>query len=144
MTGERTIHDPFDSADGDRARQTVMRLLAATGGAAGDFAGEVVAGRRQPYELLAHGPVLDEFVQEARGWWQVIDALPAEDRRRLAAEAWTSLERQVGELATMDVDAVVAELEGLSAVAQDPPAPSRPPRDDEDDDWSERSYLEPL
>ncbi|QXV62802.1 hypothetical protein CVV72_04565 [Amycolatopsis sp. TNS106] len=121
-----------------------MRLLAATGGAAGDFAGEVLAGRRRPHELLAHGPVLDEFVQEARGWWRIIDALPAEERQRLAGEAWSSLERQVGELATLDVDDAVAELEKLSAPAPEPPARKPRPRDDEDDDWSERSYLEPL
>ncbi len=140
------MHDPFDSEQGERARQTAMRLLAATGGAAGDFAAEVVAGRRQPHELLAHRPVLDEFVQEAKGWWQVIDALPAEERRRLAADAWSSLERQVGELAALDADAAVAELEELAARAQTPPEPSRRsrPRDDEDEDWSERSYMEPL
>ncbi|KFU78778.1 hypothetical protein SAMN04489729_0148 [Amycolatopsis lurida] len=140
MTG----HELFGSEQGERARQTAMRLLAATGGAAGDFAGEVLAGRRRPHELLAHGPVLDEFVQEARGWWRIIDALPAEERQRLAGEAWSSLERQVGELATLDADEAVAELEKLSAPAQDPPPRTRRPRDDEDDDWSERSYLEPL
>ncbi|MBE1574215.1 hypothetical protein ACFORH_34390 [Amycolatopsis roodepoortensis] len=135
MTG----HEIFGSEQGERARQTVMRLLAATGGAAGDFAGEVLAGRRRPHELLAHGPVLDEFVQEARDWWRIIDALPAEERQRLAGEAWSSLERQVGELATLDADDAVAKLEKLSAPARKPR-----PRDDEDDDWSERSYLEPL
>lgn len=142
MTG----HGPFDGEQGERARQTVMRLLAATGGAAGDFAGEVLAGRRRPHELLAHGPVVDEFAEDARGWWKLIDALPAEERQRLAAEAWSSLERQVGELATMDVDDEVAELEELAALAQGTPAPARRTRDDEDDDddWSGRSYLEPL
>ncbi|WP_236725093.1 hypothetical protein [Amycolatopsis orientalis] len=137
--------DPFDSEQGERARQTAMRLLAATGGAAGDFAAEVLAGRRQAYELLAHRPVLDEFVQEARGWWQIIDALPAEDRQRLAADAWSSLERQVDELATLDVDDAVADLEELAALRQAPAPPERRPRDDdEDDDWSDRSYMEPL
>ncbi|MFI7121237.1 hypothetical protein [Amycolatopsis sp. NPDC049868] len=140
MTG----HDPFDSEQGERARQTVMRLLAATGGAAGDFAGEVLAGRRRPHELLAHGPLLDEFVRDARGWWKLLDALPAEERQRLAAEAWSSFERQVGELATLDVDDEVAELEELAAPAQGTPASSRRTRDDDDDDWSDRSYLEPL
>jgi len=141
-----TGHGPFDGEQGERARQTVMRLLAATGGAAGDFAGEVLAGRRRPHELLAHGPVVDEFAEDARGWWKLIDALPAEERQRLAAEAWSSLERQVGELATMDVDDEVAELEELAALAQGTPAPARRTRDDEDDDddWSGRSYLEPL
>ncbi|WP_235213307.1 hypothetical protein [Amycolatopsis sp. MJM2582] len=141
MTG----HGPFDSEQGERARQAVMRLLAATGGAAGDFAGEVLAGRRRPHELLAHGPLLDEFVRDAQGWWKLVDALPAEQRQRLAAEAWPSLERQVGELATLDVDDEVAELEELAALAQGAPAPSQRARDDdEDDDWSGRSYLEPL
>ncbi|MFJ8916623.1 hypothetical protein [Amycolatopsis sp. NPDC102389] len=136
---------PFDSEQGERARQTVMRLLAATGGAAGDFAGEVLAGRRRPHELLAHGPILDEFVQEARGWWKLLDALPAEERQRLGAEAWSSFERQVGELATLDVDDEVAELEELAALAPGTPTPARRARDDEeDDDWSGRSYLEPL
>ncbi|MER7864062.1 hypothetical protein ABTX61_33500 [Amycolatopsis japonica] len=141
MTG----HGPFDSEQGERAQRTMMRLLAATGGAAGDFAGEVLAGRRRPHELLAHGPLLDEFVQDAQGWWKLVDALPAEERQRLAAEALPSLERQVGELATLDVDDEVAELEELAALAQGTPAPSRRTRDDdEDDDWSGRSYLEPL
>ncbi|EME52394.1 hypothetical protein H074_32844 [Amycolatopsis decaplanina DSM 44594] len=123
-----------------------MRLLAATGGPAGDFAAEVLAGRRQPHELLAHGPVLDEFVEEARGWWKLLDALPAEERERLAAGAWSSLERQVGEMATLDADTAVADLEELATRAQAPPAPSRRPRprDDEDEDWADRSYLEPL
>src|SRR4051794_14927347 len=38
-----TPHNPFESDQGDRARGTMMRLLAATGGAAGDFAEEVLA-----------------------------------------------------------------------------------------------------
>ncbi|WP_245191831.1 hypothetical protein [Amycolatopsis azurea] len=136
----------FTSEEGERARRTVMRLLAATGGPAGDFAAEVLSGRRRPHELLAHGPVLDEFVQEARGWWQIIDALPAEDREQLAVGAWSSLERQVGEMATLDADAAVADLEELAAQVRTPPAPSRRsrPSDDEDEDWADRSYMEPL
>ncbi|MBB5851138.1 hypothetical protein ACFQ05_37580 [Amycolatopsis umgeniensis] len=136
------MDDPFEAERGEQVRRTMMRLLAATGGAAGDFAGEVLAGRRQPHELLAHGPVLDEFVQDARELWRVIDAVPAEQRQRLTADAWAGLEQQVGELAEMDVDAAVAELRELAT-----PAPTRHrdlPDDDGDDDWAERTYLEPL
>lgn len=136
-----TTQNPFESEDGERARGTLLRLLAATGGAAGDFAEEVLAGRRQPHELLAHGPVLDEFVQEARGWWQVIDALPAEQRQRLGADAWSSLEQQVGELAGLDVDAAVDELRDLAARAAEPSRDLDP--DDDDDDWADQSPLQP-
>jgi len=134
------MHNPFESERGERVRGTMLQLLAAAGGAAGDFAEDVLAGRRQPHELLAHGPVLDEFVQEARGWWQVIDALPAEQRQRLAADAWTSLEQQVDELADLDVDAAVAELCELARTPE-----TEPPQDqdspDDDDDWSDRTFM---
>jgi hypothetical protein len=143
------MRNPFESEQGERVRETMMRLLAATGGAAGDFAGEVLAGRRQPHELLVHGPVLDELVQEARGWWQLIDALPAEQRQRLSADAWTGLEQQIGELATLDVDAAVAELHELAGRAPEAAPPpnrsSRDSNDDGDDDaWYDRPYLESL
>ena len=137
------MHNPFESERGERVRGTMLQLLAAAGGAAGDFAEDVLAGRRQPHELLAHGPVLDEFVQEARGWWQVIDALPAEQRQRLAADAWTSLEQQVDELADLDVDAAIAELCELAARTPEtePPQDQDSHTEDEDDDWSDRTFM---
>jgi hypothetical protein len=136
-----TAHSPFDTERGAQARDTMLRLLAATGGAAGDFAEEVVAGRRQPHELLTHGPVVDEFVEEARGWWRLIDGLPAEQRHRLAADAWTSLEQQVGELADLDVDAAVEELRELGATARETASEQGPGLDDEGD-YSEESPLQ--
>jgi hypothetical protein len=136
-----TAHSPFDTERGAQARDTMLRLLAATGGAAGDFAGEVVAGRRQPHELLTHGPVVDEFVEEAREWWRLIDALPAEQRNRLAADAWTSLEQQVGELADLDVDAAVDELRELVATTPKP-EPEQAPSLDDEGDYSDESPLQ--
>ncbi len=137
-------HNPFDSEQGDRVRTTMMRLLAATGGAAGDFAGEVLAGRRKPGELLAHRAVLDEFVPDAQGMRRLIDALPADQRRRLAAEASAGLERRFAELAALDVDAAVDELRGLAAARTPEPGPRRGRAPREDDDWEDRTYLEPL
>lgn len=136
-----TAHSPFDTERGAQARDTMLRLLAATGGAAGDFAEEVVAGRRQPYELLTHGPVLDEFVEEAHEWWRLIDALPAEQRHRLAADAWTGLEQQVAELADLDVDVAVDELRELRAAMPE----TEPEQDsclDDDEDYSDESPLQ--
>lgn len=143
-----TAANPFESAHGERARTAVFQLLAATGGAAGDFAEDVLAGRRQPHELLAHRPVLEEFLHEARGWRQVLDALPAEERHRLARDAATSLEHQVEELATLDVDAAAAELRELAARMREPEVPQpevpRPARRSpaDENDWSSRTYLE--
>jgi len=142
-----TMHNPFESDQGDRVRTTMMRLLAATGGAAGDFAGEVLAGRRRPSELLAHRAVLEEFVQDARGLRNLIDALPAEQRRQLATGAQAVLEQRFAELAALDVDSAVAELRDLAAPAPEPSRTraSRASRaDDEDDDWGDQTYLEPL
>ncbi|RZQ60320.1 hypothetical protein EWH70_30160 [Amycolatopsis suaedae] len=124
-----------------------MRLLAATGGPSGDFAAEVVAGRRQPHELLAHGPVREELLVQAQGLSRLIDALPAEVRQRLAAEAWAGLEQQVAELATMDAETVEATEDGLRELAaraadrESPAAADRDPGDD-DDGWYDRPYLE--
>lgn len=120
--------NPFDTSVGRQARLAEFRILAASGdGVLADFAKEVLAGRAEPRELLTTGWVVE-------GW---IDELQAEAERFRdspeAADEWSLeqaqafLDQHLAGVASLDVEAIEAELTR--------PVPVAPvPYEDEDDE----------
>jgi hypothetical protein len=137
-----TLLDPADSPHWPAARHNMLRLLAASGTAAGaDFAKDVLAGTRQPRELLSHRPVTDELAEQGAAFRRLLDKIPPAELRELHAYAQEAVRREVDELASLDIEAAEAELRAAS----EPPRESRPAeRRDEDDDWFDRGVMEEL
>lgn len=126
-------HEPITgTGTGRQAITNAFRLLAAEDGPMADFAKDVVAGAREPRDLLTFGPAADELAtlfETVTGVW---DSVPLEDREQLIADGPEATQRQLDELAAVDVD---AELDQRRAPeGEPPPAPSRP-QPDEDDDY---------
>ncbi|MFI6027971.1 hypothetical protein [Amycolatopsis magusensis] len=132
--------DPADSPHWPAAQHNMLRLLAASGtGAGADFAKDVLAGTRQPYELLSHRPVTDELAEQGMAFRRLLDKIPPAELRELRAYAQEAVRREVDGLASLDIEAAAAELHA----APEPPRESRPDgRRDEDDDWFDRPFLE--
>lgn len=136
-----TLIDPADNVNWPTARHNMLRLLAASGtGAGADFAKDILAGARQPHELLSYRPVTDELAAQGAAFRQLLDKIPPADLQELHADAQDAVRREVDELASLDIEAAEAELRAAS----EPTRESRPdaPRDEDDDDWFDRSYLE--
>lgn len=134
--------DPAESPGWPAARHNMLRLLAASGtGAGADFAKDVLAGTRQPRELLSHRPVTDELTEQGAAFRRLLDKIPPAELRELQAHAQEAVRREVDELAGLDIEAAEAELRAAS----EPPRASRPSeRRDEDDDWFDRPVMEEL
>lgn len=137
-----TFIDPADSPNWPAARHNMLRLLAASGTrAAADFAKDVLAGTRQPHELLSHRPVADELSGQGAAFRLLLDKIPPAELRELRAHAQEAVRHEVDELASLDIEATEAELRA----AAEPPRESRPAgRRIEDDDWFDRPFLEDL
>ncbi|MFD8495541.1 hypothetical protein [Amycolatopsis sp. NPDC059657] len=136
-----TFIDPADNVNWPVARHNMMRLLAASGpGAGADFAKDVLAGARQPHELLSHRPIADELAEQGTAFRRLLDKIPPAELRELHAHAEEAVRREVDELASLDIEAAEAELRAAS----EPTRESRPDgrHDEDDDDWFGRSFLE--
>lgn len=110
-----TLIDPADSPNWPAARHNMLRLLAASGtGAGADFAKDILAGARQPHELLSHRPVTDELVEQGAAFRRLLDKIPPAELRELHAHAQEAVRREVDELASLDIEAAEAELRAAS------------------------------
>ncbi|MQA11697.1 MAG: hypothetical protein GEU98_24745 [Pseudonocardiaceae bacterium] len=134
-----------DGEVGVAAWQNMFRLLAATGsGATTDFATDVVAGLREPHELLTYTPAVEEDRSGLDALPNLLDRLPQADLDALRAQAPNIVRRVADELATMDVEAVEAELSAATPSAPVPERAASPTDDrwsDDDDDYFSGSFL---
>lgn len=120
--------NPFDTPSGRQAQLAEYRLLAAGEGPVADFAKEVVAGRADPRDLLTVGWVVEDWID------QFENVEPAADAEFTAEEAEAFLERHLAGVASLDVDAIEAELmAALMAAHPRPPVEVAPDEDDEGD-----------
>lgn len=133
---------PFDQPGGELALRNLFRLLAATeSGPGADFAKDVIAGTRQPREILAHGPALDEMAAHFAGYRRLLDKLPDAQRRALAEHASEELRQSVRELADLDIEASEAELRTTSTTTTPAESQSRRDGTDDDDGWFDRPIM---
>lgn len=134
MNPDLTIENPWDSEEGRRARETRFRRLAGGTGPIADFAADVLAGRREPHELLTHGPAAEEIHKQFRAGTKLWDRLAGAERARITERAPEIIRGMVAEHAG----------ESVEAPAEQPRARRRPrpPEDEFDEDEAfNRSFL---
>jgi hypothetical protein len=118
--------NPFDTATGRQARLTQFRLLAAGTGPVADFAKEVVAGRANPRDLLTTSWVVEDWLDDLQAEADRFRDSPDAQDEWTPEQADTFLERHLAGVASIDVDAVEAQLRPPSV------APKRRQGDDEE------------
>ncbi|MGW6930645.1 hypothetical protein ACWGE0_11310 [Lentzea sp. NPDC054927] len=124
--------NPFDTPSGRQAQLAEYRLLAAGEGPVADFAKEVVAGRADPRDLLTVGWVVEDWIDQFEDMEPAAES--AADAEFTAEEAEAFLERHLAGVASLDVDAIEAELmAALMAARPRPPVEAAPDEDDEGD-----------
>jgi hypothetical protein len=118
--------NPFDTATGRQARLTQFRLLAKGTGPVADFAKEVVAGRANSRDLLTTSWVVEDWLDDVQAEADRFRDSPDAQDEWTPEQAEEFLERHLAGVASIDVDAVEAQLR------PPPVVPKR--RQDNDDD----------